>query len=196
MYKTKNIKHRIIANLKFGIIVVIFAQIAIFFSSCSKGDKNNSPTSDDGTVQYKVDGNLVMIKSQGITSSEYGVFKKQLQSNSIPQTRYLFFCQKGNNIIYQFAIPTDSLQIQDYILDTGTYRRAGGLVTNEEYNGHQSAILLGDDYMKVSITSYSNGYISGTFNAKLSPIDAVSDNTLQGTTDITEGTFNNIKCTY
>jgi len=173
---------------------------AIFFASCNKDPTtgNNTPTIADGTLQYKVNGNLVTIKNISIADAEYTVFFKQLQGTGIPHTRYMFNGQKGANNIWVFGIESDSLTLGNYTYDS-TYLYPSAIVTTMTYNGQQSALFYGGDVMSINITSYSNGFISGNFTAKFTPfpiIIGVPDYSTRGTTLITEGEFKNIKCIY
>ena len=173
---------------------------AIFFASCTRDPNtgNNTPTIADGTLQYKVNGNLVTIKNISIADAEYTVFFKQLQGTAIPHTRYMFNGQKGANNIWVFGIQTDSLTLGNYTYDS-TYLYPSHILTTMTYNGQQSALFYRGDVMSINITSYSNGFISGNFTAKFTPLGSlgtVPAYSTRGTTLITEGEFKNIKCIY
>jgi hypothetical protein len=177
-------------------IISLLFLIAIL-TSCSKNENNTVETIDDGAFQYKVNGNLITINGANVSSSEYSVFFKQLQGTIIPQTRYMFNGQKGNNNVWVFGIKTDSLKIQSYSFDS-TYLSISSIPTTMTYNGLQSGLLYNGDNLKINITSYSNGLISGTFTGKFTPFPAsgLPNYSTRGNTIISEGEFKNIKCNY
>lgn len=177
-------------------IIPILLLITIV-TSCSKNETNRPATIDDGTFQYKVNGNLVTINSANASNGEYAVFFKQLQGSGIPHTRYMFNGQKGSNNVWVFGIKTDSLNIQNYSFDS-TYLSASSVITTMTYNGQQSGLFYNGDNLTVNITSYSNSLVSGTFTGKFTPLIGlgIPNYSTKGTTLITEGEFKNIKCTY
>src|SRR5688500_1617571 len=143
---------------------------AIFFASCTRDPNtaNNTPTIADGTLQYKVNGNLVTLKNISIADAEYTVFFKQLQGTGIPHTRYMFNGHNGANYFLVFGIQSDSLSLGNYTYDS-TYLYPSCISTAVTYNGQQSGLIYGGDLVSINITSYSNGYISGNFTAKFTP---------------------------
>src|SRR5262245_35212265 len=99
---------------------------------------------------------------------------------------------KAPTIKLVFVIVADSLQVFNYTYDS----TSGTGLAEVTYNGHISQEFFKGDYIKINITSYSNGYISGDFTAKLSPFDGSYDYSKRGTTLITEGVFKKIQCFY
>ncbi len=179
--------------MKNCLLIVIALSVLI---SCSQDPGVNSLA--DGEFQYKVNGSLVKISNVSISSGEYVIFFKQIAGSLITQTRYMLNAQKGTNNIWAFGIPTDSLRIQTYSLDTTSINTLG-IICTMTYNGQQSALFYGGDFLTINITSYSNSLISGTFSAKFTPFSSLGmpPNYLnRGTTIITEGEFKNIKCLF
>jgi hypothetical protein len=178
----------------------LFLIISVVLLSCSRdpNSTNSNPSIEDGTFQYKVNGNLVTIKNISIADAEYTIFFKQLSGTAIPHSRYMFNGQNGVNNVWVFGIISDSLTVGNYILDTTAI--TGGLITTMTYNGAQSAIYYSGDKMEINITHYSDGYISGNFTAKMTPFiidnNGLVDYSKRGTTLITEGEFKNVKCIY
>ena len=149
--------------------------------------------SPDGTVQYKVNGNLFTIKDISISYVQHVMFAKQLQGTAFP--RYIFSGQKEPYNFLGFGIESDSLTVGNYTYDTTSYlfRQTNWVL----YNGAQSVLYYAGDNMSINITSYSNGFISGNFTAKFTPFSGTGlDYSKRGTTLITEGEFKNIKCVY
>ena len=187
----------------------LFLTVILF--ACS----TNSPELQDGTFQYKLNGQRVTIKhiSGSFGSLEYAQFTKQLAGTNlnigggfggiISRTRYVFNGQNGPNTnnSFSFGILSDSLAIGSYTQDS-TYSGNLSTYTALAYNGQVSGILFTGDYFSVNITSYSNGFISGNFTAKLTPIPVALigvtpiDHRTRGTTVVTEGEFKNITCRY
>ena len=168
---------------------------ASIYPSCSKDPDSGStiPTVADGTVQYKVNGNLVTMRSDNIANAEYVKIYKQLAGTANSHTRYIFQGQNGVNNALGFDIYSDSLTTRNY-----TYDSTSRFIYNYVliYNGEISGLLMSGDNMNINITSYSNGYISRNFTAKFSPVEANFNYSKRGTTLITEGAFKNIKCIY
>lgn len=173
--------------------VTIF--LILIFGACSRDTSNTTPAVVYGSFQYKVNGNPVVITGNDFSNLEYAIFFKQLAGTIIPHTRYLFNGQKGANHVWVFGIKSDSLSTGNYTYDS-TYFGLSGTPSTVIYNGKQSGLIFKGDYMSINVTSYSNGIVSGNFTAKFSPMEAVQNYSIRGTTLITEGKFENIKCIY
>lgn len=174
--------------------MLIFA--VTIFSSCSKNSNTTSPSIDEGSFQYKMNGNLVVINNGNISSGEYALFFKQLKGSILRNTVYTLNAQKGVNNIFAFSIQSDSLSTQNYTYDS-TYANTSSIITTMTYNGQQSILYYKGDNLSINITGYLNGFISGNFTAKFTPLlNSNIDYSKRGTTLITEGQFKNVKCTY
>lgn len=171
-----------------------FLLLAALIWSCSRDTNSankNSDTLADGSVQYKVNGSLVTIKS--IPGGAGPNFIKRVQGGPLLQTYYLLNAYQDADNQVSFAIVSDSLHVGNYTYDS-TY---GTYLADVTYNGHISKQFYQGDYININITFYSNGYISGDFTAKLSPFEnGLMDYSKRGTTLITEGIFKNIPCFY
>ena len=170
----------------------------MLYTSCTRDPNTSAPTIADGSFQYKVNGNLITMSNISIASVEYVTFFKQIAGTAIPHTRYMFNGQKGINDVWVFGIMTDSLSTRNYTFDS-TYLQTSGIFCTMTYNGQQSAIVFSGDNMNINITSYSNGFISGNFTAKFTPLGSfgsVPNYSTRGTILITEGQFEKIKCVY
>ncbi len=174
-----------------SIIFLLFVSVAVLIS-CNKGS-NNSPTVADGTLQYKINDTLVTMQNVNVGAGQYVIFSKQLQGSFFQNASYRLEAQTGVNNAIAFAIGTDSLKAQNYVVDTSTLRLTG-LPTTLVFMANISTLYYSSDYLKINITSYTNGFISGSFSGKLSPLPLSFDT--RGTTIITDGVFRNIKCVY
>lgn len=166
--------------------------ILLTLAACSP-DPNNTNNTIAGTIKYKVNGNQVTMTGYDISNAEYVTFYKQLQGSLITHTRYLLNAQKGANNFLAFAIKSDSLGVRNYLMDSLYFDQTGNIIM-VNYNGQQSSVDYNGDNLSVNITSYANGMISGTFSGKLTPDPY--NYSARGSTVITEGQFQNIKCIY
>ena len=168
--------------------------ICISIFSCSKEpitDPPNPEPNQNGSIEYKVNGNLVVMDNVDISTGQYVVFAKQLKG-IVPETRYLLNAQKGVNNVVIMTIVTDSLHLINYHYDYNTTIFIEFAVL---YNGQNGTIFLSGDYFDVNITGYQNSTISGTFTAKLTPYSSAGTGP-PGSMVITEGVMNNIPVTY
>lgn len=172
--------------------ICILSLIAMI-ASCKKD--NSGPSFSDGTLQFTVHDSVVNVLNLLAPIGQSVVCEKQLQAATGTSTRYRFTAATGYGTVLIFSVPTDSLKVGDYTADVNSVRTTGAPY-NVLLNKTNSGILLGDDNMHIHISSYSQGYISGTFTGKLSPTEAQGDITLQGTTVITNGTFKSVQCLF
>jgi hypothetical protein len=119
---------------------------------------------------------------------------KQWASAAVISTRYTLNAQKGANNLVIFALLTDSLKKITYHYDSTAI--SVGAVHGINYNGQLSYVLKKNDYFDVSITDYSNGHVSGTFAAKLTPVNSTGTTGIPGSVTITEGKLNNVQVIY
>jgi hypothetical protein len=161
--------------------ILLFSNLFLICAlvSCNKDSTNQVTTSS--SVEYKVNGSSFSI-------SEYVVFAKQ------GSTRYLFNAQKGVNNIVLFSVLTDSLKTISYHYDSSAINV--GAVYSIVYDGQNSSVLKKNDYFDISITDYSNGHVSGTFTAKLTPINSSGTTGTPSSITITEGKLNNVQVIY
>jgi hypothetical protein len=175
---------------KLSLLLFLVALVA----SCSR-DSNIDPPK--ATFQYKVNGNLVIIKNISVADSEYILFKKTRWGT------YSIGGYKGASTEMRFGIVSDSLTIGKYIYDSAsasaitTWGYPSNINVIVFYNGQLSALAYLGDSVIINVTAYSNGYASGDFTAKLTPAGtAAFDYSKRGTTLITEGLFKNIPWAY
>lgn len=175
--------------------LLLFPIIFISMLSCSKPnitESINQPISENGSIQYKVNGELAVIDNVNYMGAQYVLCAKQIRGLILPKTRYLLNAQKGVNNLFIFPIVTDSLQQKHYHSDSTT---GGGLVTLTLFNGNESAIVFSADYLDVNIASYKNSRISGTFTGRFTPLSS-STFGVPGSIFITEGIINNVQVIY
>ena len=164
--------------------------------SCSKAPNTPSGTTASGSIQYKVNGNLVVMNNVDLLSGQYAVFYKQLKGSLLTETRYMLNAQKGANNLLIFALITDSLHEIDYHYDSTTIAGSENVASFATvYNALESAILFKDDYFDINITGYNSSRISGTFTAKLTPFTGTTPGQ-HSSTLITEGVLNNVEVVY
>ena len=154
--------------------------------SCSKDPNTPSGTNASGSIQYKINGNLVVMDNVDLLTGQYVIFSKYL----LP-TFYVLGAQKGANNRMSAIIVTDSLKTINYHYDS----LSSYLSFIIDYNGQASALLFKNDYFDVNITSYQNARISGTFTAKYTPYSTTGFGQY-GSTLITEGKLNNVQVVY
>jgi hypothetical protein len=162
--------------------------------SCSKDSNTPSGTNASGSIQYKVNGNLIVIDNVDILSGQYAIFYKLLKGSTLVETVYELNAQKGANNVLAFALVSDSLKQISYHYDSiDVFTNPTAFNFALGYNGQLGAIFYNGDMLDVNISSYKNSRITGTFSAKLSP---GSDYNQRGTVLITEGVINNVQVVY
>lgn len=174
---------------------LLYILICLTIFSCSK-DKNSPDSSSSGSISYQVNGQQMSMDNANIQNGEGVAFAKQLKGSIIPATRYLLNAQKGVNNIMISAITTDSLHTQSYHYDSSFISDQFTIFT-VLFNGQQSMVFYNTDYFDFIISSYSNGRVSGTFTAKMTPVaGGTLDYNSRGSIVITDGKLNNIPVTY
>jgi len=164
-----------------------FLPFLVLILSCSQ--ETPLPNTENGTIKYKINGVQVTY-----TDSVSGYDAKATKLTTMwPETRYLFEGRRGPSELFQVMIITDSLKPIQYRYDSTSYapvnidHNSGALLSSLYFNG---------DYFNVTITSYSNGKLSGFFTGRLSPYSILHDYNQRGSVAITEGLFTNLKVTY
>ena len=180
-------------------LLLLISSIVIL-SSCKKGadpnDQNNPVTPAEGSIEYRVNGNLFTIDNTKMLDSEYVTIRKEWSAN-IPTTRYIINEQKDANNFMAFTILTDSLLLANYHYDSIDQRNnAPTFSFNLGYNGLISSLFFNGDYLDVNISSYKNGRVSGTFTGKATPYSFTYGYGIKNSFVITEGKLNNIPVTY
>jgi hypothetical protein len=172
------------------IIIIIYLSI---LQSCGKNWVVNINDSS-GSIQYKVNGQLITMDNANASNGENVVFAKQLKGSVLPATRYLMDAERGSNNVLLLSISSDSLQEINYYYDS-TYQsnHPSELVFDISFNGEIGTLSFGGDNFDINISSYKNRKISGTFSGKLS---STPDYNKRGNLVITEGAFNNIPVIY
>jgi hypothetical protein len=182
-------------------IFPIFLCTILFACRKDKIDNSNTTTlppapSANGSMQYRVNGNLIKMENGKSANGDYVICSKQLSPSSIPMT-YLLSAQTGLANYLTFTIVTDSLHTINYHYDSAfkanNFPRS---IISLNYNIQSASVFFSGDYMDINISSYDSGRISGTFTAKLSPFGQPLDYSRQGTLVITEGVINNVPIIY
>ncbi len=177
-------------------IYLPIAALIILLSSClkqsipdamlNKPDKKAIPA----TMSYEINGNPVTISVKDARSQPIG--NRQL------------YCEKSNGYVlsgmsslgeFVFVFYTDSLQVDNYHYPSGF-----GPMYITTFEGRPQYIYNPGDNMNVNIISHKDGFISGNFSGKLTPmILAGNPNNIYGTPGsvvIKNGTFNNVPVYY
>lgn len=170
-------------------LLIICLTVTLF--SCSKDQDVllNEPQQTSSSIEYKVNGSLVVMENVDAASLQYVTFFKQLKG-LVPNTRYVLNAQQGANHVLALAITTDSLQLASY-----HYTNTDVSIFTLQFNGQPASLYSGVDYFDVNITSYSGGKISGTFTAKTTPL-TLNGFGVPGSIVITEGEINNVQVIY
>jgi hypothetical protein len=174
-------------------ILTFFACLTLLSCGKSKNDPTNQSVS--GSISYKVNGQSVSMDNANLSSGEGVAFAKQLKGSVIQATRYLLNAQKGVNNILICAITVDSLHTQTYHYDSAFISNQF-TVFSVLFNGQQSEVFYNTDYFDFEISGYNSGKISGTFTAKMTPLNGTLDYNNRGAVVITEGKLNNIPIAY
>ena len=182
--------------------LVIILSICII--SCSKNKQ--TPTTpqpplqvDSSSISFKFNDTLVTIKGgiNSYVSNREGVYaSKVLTPNS--KWVYNISAQSGfyNGLLLQIYIDSLLVQPYHYFLTQPYYwvNPYQGLFLGIQYKNNDYEIYLPNDSVNVNITSFSNGYISGTFSADLTPRKPPKPG--PGSTKITDGSFQNLQVVY
>lgn len=168
----------------------------IVLLSCEK-EKNYpfSPSSASGLIQYKVNGQLVVMDNADTLNKAGAVLTRQLKG-PLPETRYLLNAQNGIDNTIIAAIVIDSLQLINYHYDSSYLHTSASGTFALAYNGEGAVIHYKGDYLDVNIFSYKNARVSGTFSAKLTPLAGILDYSSRNSVVITEGVIDNVPVHY
>ena len=167
--------------------------------SCSKDNTktNSNVPGAGGSVQFKVNGQLIVINNKSTSSGQYAQFNRRIYILPIQNdTSYEMASQNGQIEGCYLTFHTDSLHEIHYHYDS----LGGDVLGNIVDNSNGSAPYFKDDYLDVNITSYKNSRISGNFNGKFSPFTIgpnwVFDYNSRGSKLITEGRFDSLAVYY
>lgn len=179
--------------------LIVTISLALFFASCLKesipeaiDNKKNGPKVP-ASFSFKVNGIARSYSVEDVRKERtysYPIFSCRKEVN-----RYDIHGQVESSSAY-FSVYTDSLSVGNYsytIADAGTREIAD--------TGYLPFFLLAPtDKINISISAHSNGYISGNFNAVLTPAIAGSSFPFTfgapGSIVITEGSFKNVPVFY
>ena len=160
--------------------------------SCNK-DNHIDDGSKAGYMEFKVNDTLYKVQLKHNYEDDLLRCDLAILGAGSPVTRYTIL--DYSDIRLELPIPTDSLRVGDYVVDTGTIRIYYDyhIVPLFEKESNLAQLSYNDDFMKVHISSNSNGLISGTFTAKFSTNEAYFDHSKSGRVVITDGKFTNVK---
>jgi hypothetical protein len=170
--------------------------IGVILLSCGKV-KNYpfEPSSESGSIQYKINGQLTVMDNVDTLNHGGAVINRQIKG-LLPDTRYLINAQNGVDNTLVAAIVTDSLQLINYHYDSVYMRTSASAIFALAYNGQGAVIHYKGDYIDVNIFSYKNSRISGTFSAKLTPLEGIADYNNRNSIIITDGKIDNVPVNY
>jgi hypothetical protein len=197
LFSVKNIVMQF-RDMNLLIVVVVLTLL-----SCSKEEK----TADEGTIRYKINGELVTYDNKQAESEDL-LYVAGGKNRIYPMGDVFYVIEghshKSNKELFQAMIFTDSLLVQNYRYDSSDLNLYGPIL-NIDHNISvpqpstaevRSSLYFAGDYVNINVTSYSNGRVSGTFTARLSPQTAnYFDYEKRGSILITEGQFSNVKLT-
>jgi hypothetical protein len=167
----------------------------IFFLSCKRTNVNSN--SSTAFFKYTVNGKQVQvnINYNNIIIGNYAFVAKYPANSGIPTTYDIEANSSGGDSTLILAIEADSLMIQNYHYDSTFIVNNQAVSEGVNLNGSESSVSRNGDYLDLNITSYSNGFVSGNFTAKMSVL-SLNPSSPAGTTLITNGVFQNIQVTY
>ncbi len=187
-------------------LLVAFLMI-IFLSSCLKqsiadamiAEQNSGTRGGSGvaTMTYTINGNTVTTSVNNPDHQDPTVYQLGCGKTVYPGTNstvYSLDCLSNSGEM-AFTFGTDSLTIGDY-----EYNGIYGDLFILSYNGEDEFVHDPTDFIRFNVTSYSQGHISGTFSARLTPmITAGNPNNTYGAVGsvlITNGSFKNVPVFY
>ena len=137
------------------IAVIIIIYIAVLPSCKKKWVVNVNPSS--GSIEYKVNGQVMKMDNANASNGENVVFAKQLKGSVLPATRYLMNAERGSSNVLLLSISSDSLQEINYYYDS-TYQsdHPSELVFDISFNGVIGTLSFGGDNFDINISSYKN----------------------------------------
>ncbi|MEO8853525.1 MAG: hypothetical protein ABI359_07080 [Ginsengibacter sp.] len=160
---------------------IFFLLICITVVSCNK-NKPDSNSNVNGSIEYKINGTLFSFSN--------GLVKKVTGTPGAISTFYLIQGFQGNNSANIFIYThSDTLKQQSYHLEYGS------LPSFTQDSKVYTVLDTPDYFIDVLITSYKNGFVSGTFNGKVTHIISVNPSKVEDAA-ITDGKFNNLKVFY
>jgi hypothetical protein len=175
---------------------LFFLLTSLIIISCEKIDNTPAPPSSaSGLIQYKVNGQLVIIDNADSINGASVSIAKQLKGY-LPDTRYLLHGQKGVEEMLIASMVTDSLKKDRYHYDSAYMHAAVSGTFTLTYHGDGCIIYFKDDYFEINITSFKNGRVTGNFSAKLTPLTGILDYGSGGSVIVSDGLINNVSVSY
>ena len=167
----------------------------LFLIGCNK--KDSTPTQSDTYIQYKINGQVVKIVGDLIPvnqSTDVGVIAGRSTRGIFVNNFYKIIGKQAGFNYITLKIPVDSLEIKSYYLDASTYSASAQANVDVFYKDTLYRLQQVSDFTNISISSYYNGRISGTFFGAMSYYNANTNYGLQVT--ITDGVFKDVKVIY
>lgn len=159
------------------LLLLLIISISLF--SCKKDQESLQAT---GNISYKINGVSYNFSN--------GSVKKITGTPGVTNTGYFMQGFDDNNSANIIVItPSDTLKEKSYHLEYGTAPTF--TVGTKGY----SILDAPAYYVDVSISSYKNGYVSGTFSGKITHIVSLNPEVLEDA-DLTQGKFENLRVTY
>ena len=188
--------HRTSFFINYGVSLYIIFFLFINLS-CSKNNSGSDPNiSDEGYVDFKINGSAVHIKYSN------PVYHYVLFFQKIPPittgTRYSLSGGDEENSSIDLNIFTDSLETKNYHYDSLDVERSYVYVITLRitYSNQTSVIHYKGDFVDINISSYKGSRISGTFTGQLTPQLNTGGFGTAGSINITEGKISEVKVIY
>ena len=180
-------------NTKFYWVLIA---VTILLSSCLKqsiadailnSGKGNKVTA---TMSYEINGNPVTIKVEDAQQQVSGSRTLVCEKSNI-----YFLSGISNSGELVLTIFTDSLKLENY-----QYLGSYGALYVTTFQGTPQYVYGPTDHLTINITTYQNGYISGSFSGRITPavIPGFPNNVYGdlGSVVITNGIFKNVPVIY
>ncbi len=165
--------------------------------SCKKEGVVPVPPYPEPTYEYKYDGKLLQFHGGDSVSNEGLFVSADIYKEPISQREpafYHFVGLGGIDSVLNISIHTDSLTTTTYNIEYSAtqYEDQPGV----DNGGFIFGLSKPEDHFTVTITSFVNGLVSGTFSGNLSLTFNKTELTPPDSAVITEGKFANVKVHY
>src|SRR5687768_3417202 len=102
------------------LLLIISICFTLFSCAKDKDPLTDRQQNESGSLEYKVNGNQVVMDHVELLTGQYVLFYKELKGGVISDTKYILFGQNEAKNVVLMTIVTDSIHLINYHYDSTT----------------------------------------------------------------------------